>query len=200
MKDRHWELVQAAGFLLVTLFALLAVRVGIATETINDDLVVTGNAQIQEPWEGTHNAVDTTYFGGLRRIPNPSTDLTCSGEMVQMTVDSGATASDFAYILHLDTDGELVAAQANAVTTMPAFGFALDDGVGSRMVFKKGYCRDDAWTWTVGGVIYVSDTAAGGLTQTIPATAGDYVQVVGYALSADVAELNFYNYDMILVK
>lgn len=174
--------------------------IAFGTETINDDLVVTGMQEIQEPWEGLHAAADPTYFGGHRYVPNPSTDLTCSGEMVQMTVASAASASDFGYALHLHTDGELVGADASGAATMPAFGMALDDGVGSRMIFKKGYCRDDdGWGFTVGGAIYVSPTT-GVLTTTKPTGDGEFVQVVGYALSADVAELNFYNYDMIKVS
>jgi hypothetical protein len=48
--------------------------------------------------------------------------------------------------------------------------------------------RNDAWAWTAGGQIYLSATV-GGLTQTAPATSGDKVQQVGFAISADVMYL-----------
>jgi hypothetical protein len=48
--------------------------------------------------------------------------------------------------------------------------------------------RNDAWAWTPGGTLYLS-TTTGGLTQTAPSTAGEIVQQVGFAISADVAYL-----------
>ena len=40
-------------------------------------------------------------------------------------------------------------------------------------------------SWTVGGVLYISDATAGALTQTAPTTSGHYVQRVGVAIAAD---------------
>ena len=57
-------------------------------------------------------------------------------------------------------------------------------------VLVEGTVRNDAWAWTPGGTIYVSATP-GGLTQTPPATSGDKVQQVGFALTADIAFFNF---------
>ena len=56
--------------------------------------------------------------------------------------------------------------------------------------------RDDTWTWTVGGLIYVS-TTTGTLTQTAPSGTGDQVQVVGYATHADRM---YFNPSLVLVE
>jgi len=76
-------------------------------------------------------------------------------------------------------------AQANATGTMPCVCLAVngDDGTGTT-VLLEGQIYNAAWDWSA-GPIYVSDTALGELTQTIPDTTGDFVQRVGFALSAD---------------
>ena len=48
-----------------------------------------------------------------------------------------------------------------------------------------GRVRDDDWNWTVGGLIYASAAAVGGLVQTQPGGSGDIIQVVGVAYHAD---------------
>jgi len=53
-----------------------------------------------------------------------------------------------------------------------------------------GFMRHDAWAWTPGGLLYIDRTTAGALTQTAPATAGDQVQVVGVAITADIILFN----------
>ena len=51
-------------------------------------------------------------------------------------------------------------------------------------LMSQGFFNNPSWTWTVGGSIFVSNTTAGGLTQTLPATSGNIDQYVGYAVSA----------------
>jgi hypothetical protein len=51
------------------------------------------------------------------------------------------------------------------------------------------FVRDDTWNWTVGGAIYLSETA-GALTQTAPSTTDSVVRVLGYAVTADVIWFN----------
>jgi len=48
-----------------------------------------------------------------------------------------------------------------------------------------GRVHATGWTWTVGGLIYASAAAVGGLVQTQPAGSGDQIQVVGVAYHAD---------------
>jgi len=114
---------------------------------------------------------------------SPSSDHTANGDIASMTVDANSTG--FGAALHMDTDGHWIEADADADTTMPCAAIALETGTGTKKVLLRGFIRDDTWNWTIGGVIYVS-TTVGGLTQTAPSGSGDQVQVVGFAVSADV--------------
>jgi len=49
--------------------------------------------------------------------------------------------------------------------------------------------RDDTFAFTPGAQLYVSGTA-GEITETAPIGSGDFVQVVGFALTADVIFFN----------
>ena len=55
---------------------------------------------------------------------------------------------------------------------------------------KQGYARDNSWAWTVGAKLWVSNSTAGLITSTKPTTSGNIVQMIGYAVSADVIYFN----------
>jgi hypothetical protein len=112
--------------------------------------------------------------------PTPS-DGNASGIIVTMQVDANSTG--FAAALHMDTDGNWIEADADSTTTIPCGALALETGTGSKQVLMQGFITNSGWSWTVGGLIYVS-TTTGGLTQTIPSGSGDQVQVVGYATTS----------------
>ncbi len=63
-------------------------------------------------------------------------------------------------------------------------------GTGNRKLLKSGYVRNDAWNWTKGQLLYVSPATAGLITATKPTTAGQRIQIVGYAVSPDVIYFN----------
>ena len=88
--------------------------------------------------------------------------------------------------VYLESGGTWLPADANGSGTFPCRGLvvAAASAGNPAIVLDNGVARNDAWTWTVGGDIYLS-TTAGGLTQTAPATSGDKVQKIGYALTAD---------------
>src|SRR3546814_16932056 len=50
------------------------------------------------------------------------------------------------------------------------------------VILREGPVRNDAWSWTPGGTIYLS-TTPGGLTQTAPSATTEKVQQVGFALT-----------------
>lgn len=95
----------------------------------------------------------------------------------------GVTQWDAVY---LNSSSQWVLADANGSGTYPCRGLAVATVAtgNATMVIEDGVVRNDAWTWTPGGTIYLS-TTAGGLTQTAPSTTGDKVQVIGYAIDAD---------------
>ncbi len=55
-------------------------------------------------------------------------------------------------------------------------------------VLLLGVARNDAWTWTVGGTVYLSTSA--GLTQTQPTATDNVIQVIGTATTATKIFIN----------
>ena len=83
------------------------------------------------------------------------------------------------------SDGHFDEADADAITTMPARCIALETGTGTKEVLLEGYIRNDAWNWTPGLDLYVSNTT-GAMTHTAPSGASDFVQKIGFAWTADI--------------
>jgi hypothetical protein len=121
---------------------------------------------------------------GLLYDDTPGSDLTGTGDIASMTVDENSVGVTCA--LHMDTDGNWIEADADTASgaDMPCQALALETGTGTKKVLLRGFIRNDAWTWTVGGLIYVS-TTTGTLTQTAPSSADDRIQIVGFATHAD---------------
>ena len=122
-----------------------------------------------------------------------STDGYFDGLVRTFTVDSGQTDTLFGQAYHVDTDGELIVADANVASqgSMPAIGLALESGVGTKTVLLRGLICETDWNWTRGEPVYVSTDPGTtcGLTQSIPNTTGDTVQIVGIATSLDCIEV-----------
>jgi hypothetical protein len=118
----------------------------------------------------------------------PTTDHTAVGITTNFTVGESVT---FGQALYMKGDGKLWKSDANSTSTMPCVAIALGsisaDVAGN--VLKIGFIRDDTWNWTVGGLVFASWTT-GGVTQTRPDGTGSQVQIVGYAVSADVIYFN----------
>jgi len=121
----------------------------------------------------TH-ATDDTYHG-----------ITITG------LNSGASITMWDAV-YLGGSSTWLVADANGSGTYPARGLAVGNysNTNPAVILIQGTVRNDAWGWTPGGTIYLSGTA-GALTQTAPSGSGDKVQQVGFALTADVAWLNF---------
>lgn len=120
------------------------------------------------------------------------TDDTYSGLAVS-GLTAGATIAQWEAV-YLDGSSTWQLADANGSGTFPAVGLAVAaySSTNAAIVVTQGTVRNDAWNWTVGGVIYLS-TTAGGLTQTAPSTSGDKVQQIGRALTADIILVNINN-------
>jgi hypothetical protein len=117
------------------------------------------------------------------------TDDTFEGlSIAGLNNSGGVTQWDAVY---LNSSSQWVDADANGSGTYPARGLAtatVSTG-GASTVVTHGTVRNDAWNWTPGGAVYLS-TTAGGLTQTAPSGSGEIVQVVGFALTADILFVN----------
>ncbi len=108
-------------------------------------------------------------------------------------LNAGATIAQWEAV-YLDSSSTWQLADANGSGTYPAVGLAVAaySSTNAAVVVYSGTVRNDAWSWTPGGVVYLS-TTAGGLTQTVPSTSGDKVQQIGRALTADVLLVNINN-------
>ena len=87
-------------------------------------------------------------------------DGTYQGITRTFTVDSSETNTAFGQAYHIDTDGELVAADASSADTAPCIGLAVEAGTGSKKVLLWGEIRKDDWNWTPGGRVYLSTNPA----------------------------------------
>lgn len=118
------------------------------------------------------------------------TDNTYCGITIT-NINGGATIAQWEPVYYSFSDGEWMLADANGTSTYPAQGLAVaaTTNGAAATVLIQGFVRNDAWNWSA-GPIYLSATP-GAFTQTAPATAGDKVQVVGFAITADVAYFHF---------
>jgi len=169
------------------------------------DIPKDGQRMIQELEVGTiKNITDKSLYGLLNDTTpqlggnldvndfniilkfEPTANLTASGLIVTMTVDTNAEG--IGAPLFLAADGHLDTADADASTTSPCVALALETGTGSKKVLVHGILRVDSWDWTKGpgtsSLIYVSITV-GTLTQTKPTGTDDVIQPVGWAISDD---------------
>ncbi len=111
-----------------------------------------------------------------------------SGVTVSGTAGTTVAFGDALYIAVADSRWELVDASAastsGSVPVLLALGASTDGSAVELLV--QGIVRDTAWSWTVGGPIYLSETGTTGntLTQTAPTTTDSVTKVVGYAISA----------------
>jgi len=94
-------------------------------------------------------------------------------------------------LVHLDSSGGYVLADANLPGAFPANGVATEAGTAGNPleVTKEGLGRDDTWTWTPGLPIYL-DVVAGGLSQAGPTVSDECWQPVGMALTATIIEFD----------
>jgi hypothetical protein len=128
------------------------------------------------------------------RLATGISDETISGTTILGTITPAAT---FGQALHIHTDGTYVLADADDEALLPCQGLAVDTGSGAdKKILYQGLIRNDAWSWDEGDPIYVSSTS-GGLTQTKPTTTGQFVQIVGFAVSSTIM---YFNPQLVMVE
>lgn len=116
-------------------------------------------------------------------------DHAFSGITSTLTAGENLAITDVCY---RKSDGKMWKADASAIATSSAIAIALGtinaDATGSFGMI--GYFRDDsAYNWTVGGLLYLSETA-GAIVQTAPVTTASVTQVLGVAMTADIIYFN----------
>ncbi len=143
--------------------------VGIGLNNPSEKLEVVGNIQLNN--------------GSIALTPAPTNDVTVSGTIITLTAGEALAFGDFVYV---KSDGKMGKADADAIATSSCIAMAIatisNNAAGKFLMI--GIARNDAWAWTVGGLVYLS-TTAGAATQTAPSGTDDVIQVLGVATHAD---------------
>jgi hypothetical protein len=107
----------------------------------------------------------------------------------EVTIETVASSQTIYNAVYLSSSG-WAAARANADSTLPALGMALETGTGAKKILLRGYVRNTSWSFTKGNLIYVSTSSAGAITATKPSTSGNRIDIIGVAVSADIIYFN----------
>ncbi len=133
-------------------------------------------------YDGTIATLAGTEDLTNKSIYIPSTlPVNQTGAGKKQTLTAGE-ALVFGSLCYQKSDGKLWKADSNGSNTFPVTHMALGtisaDASGTFLL--DGVARDDSWTWTISGKIYLSATA-GTMTQTAPSATDDIVQLVAVA-------------------
>jgi len=129
-----------------------------------------------------------TFDAGLSFDSTPA-DETCSGITASFVADVDLSRGEVCYI---KSDGEMAKAVATAAGTSRCVAMAAEDISADEtgLFLLKGFLTDNGTfpAYTVGGILYTPEAETSGENvpeQTAPDTDGDFVQVVGWAVTAN---------------
>jgi len=126
--------------------------------------------------------LDLASGKNINLIANLTSDNTWSGITATLQAGENLTITQLVYVKN---DGKMWKAKADAAATMPAIAMATATiNVNAWGAFLLvGMFRDDGTlTFTLGDMLYVSDTVAGAFDNVLPADAGEQVQCLGKCL------------------
>jgi hypothetical protein len=141
------------------------------------------------PYAGGNQNIHINSGYNIDLVNALTSDLTWSGLTSAFTAGEALSIWNVVYI---NASSKLAKANGSAVATMPVIALttATVDNNAVGVFLTYGYARNDAWTWTINGNIYVSAATAGLMTQTPPAGSGNQVQLVGIAITQDIIMFN----------
>jgi len=146
-------------------------------------------------WFNTTEKVFKYFDGEIRTLTeytkltsSPTSNYASSGIIIEDTVGEDVAAGD---LLYVGSDGKWYKAKANSESTMPCAGLATQVKSANEVcrILLFGFYRNDSWSYTPGGLLYVYDTG-GWPSQTPPSTTGYQVQVVGVAVASNIILFN----------
>jgi hypothetical protein len=132
-------------------------------------------------------------------LQEPTTDLTGTGIKISLTANENHAFGDVCYI---NNTGKAQLVDADAIATSSGLVMCIDETITaatSGTYLNIGLVRDDSWTWTIGGLMYITITGTSGntLSQTAPTGEDDVVQVVGVAKTSKII---FFNPQLVQVE
>lgn len=171
---------------------LSSVQINIITDVTAGTALSAANLnKIEQGIHDAQDAVDTLQadFDAGTILTTPSSTTQVAG--VRMSLTAGETMS-FGEVGYIKSDSKIWKADASVIGTAPAIAICADSSIianASGYYMFSGIARKDIWTWTPGGIIYLSVTG-GAMTQTAPTATDEVIQVLGFALSATVIYFN----------
>jgi len=104
----------------------------------------------------------------------------------------------FPNVLYCKNDAEFYKADASTNTMVPVSVMALQSKTNGQTceLFYSGLVRDDSWSWTKGGILYLSETA-GAMTQIMPTGTYRQVQKMGHAINTNTI---FFHPDLTVIE
>ena len=130
-------------------------------------LAVTGTLSVAGRYQFTHQTItELSANGGY-------------GDIV--TFGSGTVATFSTY--YFSSASSWLATDADTSTVTGLIGISLGGNVSSGILLR-GYVRNSSWSWATASALYLSTTASA-MTQTAPTATGDYIRIVGYAISTN---------------
>ncbi len=132
---------------------------------------------------------DITSVGNASTIAPlivPTSDLTAKGPRTS-AFNAGATITAMDLVI-LDSSSTWQKTDANTSSIYAGMiGVSLESktsGQAMSVALTGTIIRNDAWSWTPGAVLYMSETA-GAITATQPSTSNAAIRVIGFAVTAD---------------
>jgi len=117
----------------------------------------------------------------------PSADVTCTGFSTS-AFNAGYTSTAVGDLVYLDSSATWQKCDADAIATAGGMlGIALAvvaSGNPVKVALPGSFVRVNAWDWTPGTTLYISETA-GGIATAIPTGADGVVREIGWACNAD---------------
>ena len=115
----------------------------------------------------------------------PSINNTWNGRVMSAVAGENLAIGDVCY---LKSDGKFWKADADAEATSKGMLMMATNtiaGDASGLFLRKGFIRNDSWSFTVGAELFIH-TTPGGPTSTKPSGTGDIVRIVGYAYTTSI--------------
>lgn len=121
----------------------------------------------------------------------PGSDVTAEGLKTTFTANENQGFGDVCFI---NSSGKAQLGDADAIATATTValstGTVLSNATGTYLI--HGFARNNAWSWTVGGTLYLSTTGTttNTITQTAPSGTSDVVQILGVAVASNSIYFN----------
>lgn len=122
-------------------------------------------------------------------IPSiPDTDLSCRGEKAIFIANS---AQAFGDVVFINNSGKAQVGNSIGMSTATGIAILEEESVEQNVLgiyLLSGFIRNDAWSWNVGGMIYLSHLGISGftMTQNPPTSENSVTQVLGVAVQPNV--------------